>query len=201
MKKLATLSMALLVALVFSGTIFAAGSEEKTEEGAMDTPQGLPGEQGHMPVQPPVGAMAMPVEGEPMAVLRADAIIGLAVINEQGQQLGEVEDLIVTNDGRIGYLVISRGGLLGFGSKLCAIPWDAANARIHEYALIVGLSKEQFESAPTFESWAELGNSDYEQQVRAYYGEESGDKGAHPGKMEPGMSGSETETGNQSKPY
>ena len=53
----------------------------------------------------------------------------------------------------IEYLVISRGGVWGFGSKLCSIPWKAANARIHENALILGLCKDRFESAPTVDKW------------------------------------------------
>jgi sporulation protein YlmC with PRC-barrel domain len=186
MKNLTTLFMALQVVLVFSGTIFAAGAEERTEEGAMGTPQGYPAGRSVIPVRPPVVEETMPVEGKPMAVPRADAIIGLAVINDQGQQLGEVKDLTLSDDGRVEYLMISRGGVWGFGSKLYAIPWKAAIARIHENALIVGLSKDRFESAPTFDNWNAFENGGYEQQVRAYYGEESGTKGTLPGKMEPG---------------
>lgn len=206
MKKLATLVMALVVALVFSGTLFAAGAEEKTEEGTMSTPQGLPEVQGAEPLRAPIVETDVLRKGEPVAVPRADAIIGLAVLDDEGRQLGKVEDLTLSDDGRIGYLVISRGGILGFGSELCAIPWEAANARIHERALIVGLSKERFESAPTFESWDELGKGGYEQQVRAYYGEQSGSMGTDPGKMDESgkktdMPASESETGSESKQY
>jgi sporulation protein YlmC with PRC-barrel domain len=203
MKKFATLFIALVVMLVFSGTLFAAGAEKKTEEGAMGTPQSYPVGKSVEPYQPPVVEKTLPVEGQPMAVPRADAIIGLAVINEQGQQLGEVKDLTLSADGRINYLIISKGGIWGFGSKLYAIPWKEANARIHENAVIVGLSKDRFESAPTFDNWNELANGGYEQQVRAYYGEESSSKGVHSSMMEPGqkagMSGSPSETGSESK--
>jgi len=198
MKKLSTLFISLLVALVFSGTIFAAGAEEKTQEGAMGTPQKFPAEQDPMMARP-----LLSPKGDPMALPRADAIIGLQVLNEQGQELGKVEDLTLSEDGRINYIIISQGGLLGIGSKHFAIPWDVANASIHENALVIGLSKERFASAPSFENWSDFAGGKYEQDVRAYYGKESGSEKANPSETEPGMKsglpGSGSETGNENQ--
>jgi len=208
MKHIVTLLAVLLVSFAFvGGAVFAAGAgEEKTAPGQMGTSERGPGTEGVSPAQSPSGQRpmtpgerAMMSTGNPMAVPRADAIIGLAVLNEEGQDLGKVADLTFSDDGRIVYLVISRGGFLGFGSKLCAIPWQAATTRIHENALIVNLSEERLDQAPTFENWADLIRGDYELQVRAYYGEESGVEGqvprVHPKGMMSPDTGMESESG------
>jgi hypothetical protein len=110
-------------------------------------------------------------ESAPLAIPRASELIGLSVTNDQGEHLGKVGDFIVSNDGRIAYIVISSGGVLGFGEKLCAIPWRASNPRIQENSLVVSISQERFQSAPSFESWADFRESGFVDKVRAYYGE------------------------------
>ena len=106
-------------------------------------------------------------------------------------------------------MVISRGGGRGFGSKLCAIPWQAANTRIHGNAVVVDLSKESIDNAPSFENWADFSQGNYERQVRGYYGEEGGARspssGMHPADIRPGagkepdagMSGRQHESGGE----
>jgi hypothetical protein len=150
--------------------------------------QAAGGGAGQTPTMPPRGSEKptgggllgeRPMTGEtpPMAVPRAGEIIGLTVTNDQHQELGTVDDLILSSDGRISYVVISSGGVLGVGEKLCAIPWQTSNPRIRERALVVNVSKERFERAPTFGNWAEFKEGGYESKVRSYYGEGAGFEG------------------------
>jgi sporulation protein YlmC with PRC-barrel domain len=162
---------AMVAILMAMALILATGSQAVLAQGAGKTP----GETSPMTPQRggdrPMGEMPMQSEGQVMAVPRAAEIIGLAVTNEQHQDLGKVEDLILSPDGRISYLVVSKGGVLGFGGKLCAIPWQASNPKIHDRALVVNISQERFEGAPTFANWLEFKEGGYESKVRAYYGE------------------------------
>ena len=118
------------------------------------------------------GEGAMQGAGTTLAIPRASEIIGRSVTNDQNQFLGKVNDLIVSGDGRVAYLVIASGGVLGFGERLCAIPWRESSPRVREDALVVNISQERFASAPSFESWADFREGEYEERVRAYYGEE-----------------------------
>lgn len=96
----------------------------------------------------------------------------LAVTNDQGMFLGRVSDLIVNSDGRVDYIVIAKGDVYTLGEKLYAIPWQAANPRVIGNSLVVSISSEQIGAAPSFESWANFKEGDYENRVRAYYGRE-----------------------------
>ncbi len=64
---------------------------------------------------------------QPGHIVKASESIGLNVINRQNEDLGQVNDLIVGQDGdRITHLVVSEGGVLGVGATLRAVPLEAA---------------------------------------------------------------------------
>jgi len=116
---------------------------------------------------------ATSTEGQKATTQPASEIVGFKVKSNDGQELGEVNDLIISDYGSIEYLIISEKGLFGTAEdKLAAIPWKAANVHFHQDTLLVGYSKDKIDSAPTFADLAEFEND--ERQVRAYYGEDFG---------------------------
>ena len=123
-------------------------------------------------IQQGSGEIAVVPEDTPLAVPSAGEATDLAVTNDQGMFLGRVSDLIVNSDGRVDYIVIAKGDLYTLGEKLYAIPWQAANPRVLGNSLVVSISSEQIGAAPSFESWANFKDGDYENRVRAYYGRE-----------------------------
>ena len=61
-----------------------------------------------------------------MALLPSTRICGAAVTDTKGEPLGTITDFMVDHEhGGIAYAVFARGGLLGIGEKLFAIPWNA----------------------------------------------------------------------------
>ena len=58
--------------------------------------------------------------------LSADSIKKDKVINEAGDNIGKIEELMIDLDNRrVAYAVLSFGGFMGMGDKLFAIPWQA----------------------------------------------------------------------------
>jgi sporulation protein YlmC with PRC-barrel domain len=55
---------------------------------------------------------------------RASKLVGATVYNDQGDDIGSVDDLLVGQDGKIAQAVISVGGFLGIGSKLITVPYE-----------------------------------------------------------------------------
>ncbi len=76
------------------------------------------------------------------------------VINKSGEDLGNIEDLMIDleND-RIAYAVLSFGGFLGMGNKLFAVPWRAFKLKLYEHTLIITLNvdKEVLKKADGFD--------------------------------------------------
>ena len=80
---------------------------------------------------------------------RANRIIDETVRNAQGEELGEVDDLIMARNGKIRKVVLSVGGFLEIGERLVALPFKSL--QINEKDVIVyNVSKEQLEKHPAF---------------------------------------------------
>jgi sporulation protein YlmC with PRC-barrel domain len=107
------------------------------------------------------------------AVLSASTLTGDKVVNRDGDDLGDVEDLMIDlTRGRIAYAVLSFGGFLGLGEKLFAVPWEAMGLDLEEERLILNVEEETLEDAPGFDKddWPGTPAKDFVRQTYDYYG-------------------------------
>ena len=108
-------------------------------------------------------------------VLSASSINGTDVANAQGENLGEIKDLMInTNNGHVEYAVLSFGGFLGMGDKLFAMPWKAFSINTADKNFTLNVSKEKLENAPGFDkdNWPTNANHDYLTKVYHHFGYE-----------------------------
>jgi sporulation protein YlmC with PRC-barrel domain len=57
-------------------------------------------------------------------IFRTADIIGLPVLNKQGQNVGKLDDLVINmKNGEVQYAALTHGGVAGIGSKLFAVPF------------------------------------------------------------------------------
>lgn len=88
---------------------------------------------------------------ERVNLMRAHDIREIKVRNPQGENLGDISDVVLDRDsGRIAYAVLSYGGILGFGEKHFAIPWEAVHTRPGERSATVDADKRTLDNAPGF---------------------------------------------------
>lgn len=80
---------------------------------------------------------------------RASKLIGSSVVNEAGTTVGTIDDLIVTPNERVPYVVISVGGFLGLGTRYVAEPTSALEITDKKIVLR-GATKESLQSLPEF---------------------------------------------------
>ena len=80
---------------------------------------------------------------------RTSMVVGHLVFNEHNVQIGTVDDLIVTQAGKVPFAVISVGGFLGIDSKYVVVPFSAIE--IQDNRLIFqGATKDSLEKLPAF---------------------------------------------------
>jgi len=79
-------------------------------------------------------------------------MIGAAVQNQSGEELGDVNDLIIGQNGDITGAVIGVGGFLGMGEKNIAVPYSSisATSEDNETVILVNATKEELQAAPDF---------------------------------------------------
>lgn len=82
---------------------------------------------------------------QPLA-LSAGTLKGDRVVNLENEDIGKVEEIMIDiNTGRVAYVVISFGGLLGVGSKLFAVPWSSIRVDTERKCFVMNAHKERLE--------------------------------------------------------
>lgn len=82
--------------------------------------------------------------------LRASDLIGADVINAEDEDIGDVDDIILTRDGKEVMVVMEIGGFLGLGEKLVSMPYSELRIAEDGEEVYLATAKESLESAPDF---------------------------------------------------
>ena len=104
---------------------------------------------------------------------RSSDIIGSDVQNLQGEQLGNIENLIVdTESGQIIFAVLSCCGFLGFGTDLFAVPWESLTPKPALGIFILDVELQRLRETPTFspDNWPAIGDRQWGRGILEYYG-------------------------------
>jgi sporulation protein YlmC with PRC-barrel domain len=106
----------------------------------------------------PAVADAAPVDGYEAvdtAALTSEELTGARVYDSNDEWIGEVSELVLTDEGQISNAVVDVGGFLGIGEKPVALELGEMNivrdADGSELRIEVAMTKEQLEALPRFE--------------------------------------------------
>ncbi|HEX6978221.1 MAG TPA: PRC-barrel domain-containing protein [Alphaproteobacteria bacterium] len=108
----------------------------------------------------------------PSNVIAAKKVQGTPVTNPQGENLGEIEDVVIDKlDGTVRYAVLSFGGFLGMGDKLFALPWEVLNYNEAQGAYVIDVDKDTLQNAPGFEEndWPDMADPTWSERLRRHY--------------------------------
>ena len=82
--------------------------------------------------------------------LRASKIIGATVANDHNESIGTVDDLMLVDQDKVAFAVISVGGFLGIGSKLVAVPYGQLQRGSSNRLVWPGATKQSLNDMPNF---------------------------------------------------
>jgi sporulation protein YlmC with PRC-barrel domain len=108
----------------------------------------------------------------PWQLMKGSMFIGADVENTQGQNLGDVKDIVIDRgSGRIAYAVVSFGGFLGLGEKLFAVPWGAFSQKADKDTFVLAVDKERLQNAPGFDAsnWPQMASREWVTGLYTYY--------------------------------
>ena len=114
MKIFASALMAMLFLVILGLSPLPAGSQSMP---VPDESEPMPSKSAPMMTSSSMG-MGTPFEG----THRASRLIGAEVTNNRQEDLGRISDLVVDPDGRVSYLILSRGGIMGVGGGFLTFP-------------------------------------------------------------------------------
>ena len=91
-------------------------------------------------------------DGPGPEVMGASTLAGDAVVDRNGDSLGEIKEIMVdVPTGRVAYAVLSFGGFLGIADKLFAVPWSALTLDTDNKQFILDVDKDRLKDAPGFD--------------------------------------------------
>jgi sporulation protein YlmC with PRC-barrel domain len=92
--------------------------------------------------------------------LQATKIIDAVVKNDRGDEVGEVDDLIISRNGKVKKVILSVGGFLKIGEKLVAVPFRSLEVN-DRGDIVYNITKEQLDRHPKFNYREGLPYEDY----------------------------------------
>ena len=105
---------------------------------------------------------------------RASQIQGTKVINGDEKEIGSVKDIAIDlRAGQVKYAALSYGGVLGFGGKLFAVPWDAFEHRhdsgTDQHKLILNIDEATLREAPGFDqsNWPDFADPAFDEAAKS----------------------------------
>jgi len=120
-----------------AGTAANQSNDNTTAGSGSTTPPGS----GTAAVAPTTGVFPMATD--------AKNLIDKNVYGADGNQVGEVNNLLVGTDGRVHAAVIEFGGFLGIGERKVAVPWDQLT--INNDRVTTNMTADQIKTAPQWD--------------------------------------------------
>ena len=129
-----------------------------------------------------VQAPGVKVEGDVPAIRdnnfnaswRASKLIGANVQNKDNKSLGTVNDFVLGDRGKIHYMILAHGGVLGVGQKLFAVPMGAISfhkTQDEGHYVLFDIKPEVLEKGNGFTSdtWPDFTNAKIRQSNDSFY--------------------------------
>ncbi len=110
-----------------------------------------------------------------IGVHKASTLIGKIVKDARGEDIGVIEEIVITTSGEVAYAVLSFGGFLGMGDKLFAVPWTSLFHGTHEDFLTLYISREKLARAPGFnpDDWPDMKDKNWNSKIWDFYKDSS----------------------------
>ena len=83
--------------------------------------------------------------------MRASKLIGATVVNMSDETIGDVNEILLTKDGKVAAVIIGVGGFLGIGAREVALSFDSVRTlpdQSNNLKLVVNATKDQLKAAP-----------------------------------------------------
>lgn len=102
--------------------------------------------------------------------IEASRVSGTAVYDTEGKHLGQIHDIVLgKRDGQVRYAVLSFGGFLGLGESYHPLPWSILKYDERQGGYVIGVTIDQLEGAPAYETGATPSWSDVGRDVDDYW--------------------------------
>lgn len=91
-------------------------------------------------------------ERQRAGMVASDAITGIDVRDHQGENIGDIDRLIINRQtGEVAHVIVSTGGFLGVGRDHIQLSWDQIELMRDDNALVARVNRAAVDGAPTID--------------------------------------------------
>ena len=168
---LAAAAVIALAATPFAGAIAQTSgttppaNQEEAPAGTMpgtEMPQDEPAqapESTMPPTEQPTADTMAGASDNPLMQMTAGDLIGKSVVNQEGDEVGEIQDIVIGTSDKAVQAIVSVGGFLGIGDKSVAVAFDELQQQDEESVLLSsGATVEELKQRPAYDE----ASGDYE---------------------------------------
>ncbi|AQT70147.1 PRC-barrel domain protein [Anaerohalosphaera lusitana] len=112
-------------------------------------------------------------KSEPEKLYMLTSLIGYNVNQPDGQQLGQLEDVIVEQQqGKVAYGFVSYGGFWGIGEEMAAVPWTSLELQSENNVALLDVDQETLKMAQIEEDQIQkLSDKQFAQNIHEEFGQ------------------------------
>jgi sporulation protein YlmC with PRC-barrel domain len=95
------------------------------------------------------------------------------LVNAKGQDMGQVQNFVIDMQfGRVAFVIVAFGGILGLNDKWFALPWEIMTWSPEKHTFIVDMPQSVLEKAPGMnkDHWMDELNADWVARCYLHYG-------------------------------
>lgn len=124
----------------------------------------------------------VPIPGTGTAEVKGARLIGADVVNTTNDKLGDVDEVLVTTDGRVNAVVVAMGGMLGLGERKVVVPWERLRFSSQGSDLVVktDISRETLNAMPEYRDPSRPSSDQQPSGRRAPEGQDRASDGSTP---------------------
>ena len=102
------------------------------------------------------------------ASISAEEIQGMQVVSQTGEEIGEIKSATTDQDtGKIKFVTVSKGGVLGMGGEDVAVPFEALRLDQQNEQATLTVNESKLENAP---QQANMSDDEFQRNLESHYG-------------------------------
>lgn len=108
-------------------------------------------------------------------VLSSSTLQGDAIVTPDGDKLGSLKEIMLDlRSGSVAYAVLAKGGVMGVGERLFAVPWRLLTVDTDAKQLVLDVDPEMLENSAGFDAddWPSFSSEEWAEETHRRYGVE-----------------------------
>ncbi|MGB3221878.1 MAG: PRC-barrel domain-containing protein [Desulforhopalus sp.] len=102
------------------------------------------------------------------ANITAEEIEGMQVVSQTGEEIGEIQRASIDEQsGKVKFVTISKGGVLGMGGENIAIPFEALQFDQQNERVTLTVNESKLDNAP---QQANMSDEEFQRNLQSHYG-------------------------------